>query len=273
MIEKDMYNVNKSIMFNDFYNCNNIYIDLQFIKDIFLGIILLNISSEDQYNNFIEEVKKDPYRIIEDPLLLFPSIKFGNFQYNDFLENQLNHNNIFKISPLTSFERELIPYIRRIIEMKKKIDDEYIKLSLYINMYPISNLSDDLLDQFRKYFLLKYSSELEIHFLFKPITHLKKDILNFKALFIYDLKSFFDDKYYSSLFGEMKFLDKSIVAPKILYDNSLITKYELYNADLITLIKNEEIKKEFEYNDCYLNYLCQFTFIDPFNIKGEIING
>ena len=273
MMEKEMYDVNKIIMFDEFYSCNNIYVDIQFIKDIFLGVILLNIKTEEQYNNFINEIKNDPYRIIEDPSIVFPSIKFSKFEYLDFLQNKNNHSNIFKISPLTSFEEKLVKLIKRIAGIKKKIDDEYIPLNVYFNIYPIYNISKDLLDKFKAYFIKRCLCDMEITFLFEPIDNLKEKILDFKMLFIYDLKKFFDNKYYSSLFTDMKFLDKSIMSPKILYDNSVIAKYGLYDLDLEKLANNEKVKNEFDYNDHYLNYLCQFDFITPFSIKGEIING
>jgi len=268
----DSYDLNKEIMFEDFYECNKIYIDIQFLKDIFLGVILLNINTEDKYKEFIKIVQKNPYRLIEDPSIIFPSLQFGNIQYQDFLTNKENHTNIFKIAPMTSFMNIFLKTIKKIIYMKHRLEDNYIPLTLYINMYPIPNVSTTILNLLKSYFKNCFE-DIKIKFLFTKLINIKEDVFTFKQLYIYNLKEFIEHKTISKAFTDMKFLSKRIVAPKTLYSNDAFFKLKLDNVDLSELINRDDIKKEFEYISLYLNFLCKFTFIDPFNIKGEIIHG
>lgn len=248
----DEYTLGKTLIENNVTYPKKIYLDMQLLKDYFLGNVLDMIDTEEEYDYILSRLKSYIVRYVDDVEYIFPKLNITNTRFNNNL-NKINHNKLFQISPGTTFLKEFIDFMASVNNKAAVKKDRSIP-EVVINTYPLK-LHPKITNTIAKEFSNAFASHIKIISL--PLINM--DVDEFKtheALFVYDFKTLVENPIYKKHFADLEFDETWIYAPKQVRDLDTLNSYE-------TVLSLEE---DFIITEHYLKLMCIFEYLNTIGV-------
>lgn len=156
-IISNLNKINEKYFETEFTTPDHVYIELPLLKDVYIGTLfamILNRPNSQELFAYIKSRFKDyQLRYFDDPISYFPELNISEEEFNSFLENPKNHNDIFTLAPFTLFRVALEHNLAQnalhstvaerytVIKVPGAKNGEYIKdfpdINFYINLHPL----------------------------------------------------------------------------------------------------------------------------------------
>ena len=237
---------NASMVGDKLWTPNGIYVDICWLKDIYLGGLIASVKTEAQYRSLYQGVERYQKRVIDDPSTTHPELGITLKQLEEVLLKE--GEKVYRLSPVNTF---MVMFHNLLISINNKdaVTKKKRVPKLIINLYPIE-LSDD-----KKVAIGLYYNELfgfDTRVISKPIETI--DVSVIKALdlmYIYDFHRFIESERYSKEFSELHFEHLRIYTLKRIKDVEILDKCKT----------KEQLDKEFNSIEIYMNFMCHFDYL------------
>jgi len=240
--------INEKSITNEIKSVNRIYVELGFLKNLFIGTLSIMYKlDETSFNEFRNIINSDVFkkRTIEDPIDIFPFMNISRTNMYEFIKEPAKHERIFLMSPSMTTETYLS---NKILEFKenKKILSEENNLFLTVNTYPLT-LSNELSSAIAICYTNVFGVDVDIICKdYKSMT--EEELLSHDIYYISNLVYFSNS--IQELLNSLKFSNKYVSALKLIFDKpDDLNKYKLDNL--------------FELTISALNFAMHFEYIDP----------
>jgi hypothetical protein len=256
------YEFNTEILKSSEFLKSSFYMDMRCFKDLYLGILMRHIVTQEMYDKFYEFVTSDSYknRIIDNKEVWFDKEAFGIFhdEINEILKQKELHDKIFLSSPNTKTISFIKNCITTSLECHTIFSENNSKLELSFNTYPLK-LS-------KKYkiilkALLDKNLQIESTVIYNTPSELASKINKYDCLFIYD----FEEILKLNAFEDVKSENEAIQLSKL----HIFTYRLIHDRELLFSKTRDEIDKDFVFCEQYMNIFFDFIFMNPSSINIE----
>jgi len=241
---------------------SSFYLDMRYFKDLYLGVLMRNITKEKDYNRLYEFLLSDNYknRLIDNVDIWFKENLFDvhHEELLATLNNEKSCIDILLLSPNTNILVTVKSFVNRALECHTIFNDSKFNLKITFNTYPLrlTNYYNIILKSFIEKIL-----EIKCNVIYNSPKMLIKNLYNYDCLFMYDINEILKLNPFDDIDNEEKILRLSklyFFTPKLIHDKNILkTKTK------------KEIDKDFEFCEQFLNIFFNFFFLDLPSISIE----
>jgi len=230
-----------------------IYLDIRFVKDLYLGAILLTIDNQEQYKLLYDNITTYNERVIDDIGIVLPELGITNDRVLETMKTKADK--LYDLSPVYTFMTNINDMLIN-VNHKCTIAKKLIIPTLIINVYP-AKLSDAKMIAIGMYYIKTYGIRVKV--ISKPFKEIDPKIVrNIDLMYLYDLESFVSNPDYTKGFQDMKFEKLDLISVK-----------RVANKEALTIHKTKaDLDKDFLMTECYINLMCNFAYIPNLVVYG-----
>lgn len=252
------------VMEETFGPIENIYIDLRYMQDFYLGAILALCKSKDEIQYVIDSIDCYNGRFTEDVVeTVFSKLNLTEAEVQSYIHDPKNHSFLFKTSPVTNFCK-ILKDINEDIEIQNIAASSATKniVSIYnINTYPLVLNRQDKIQLKEKLQWFTNRKNLLVASMSTPIENMNIDAYKeFKYMFAYDFYKIIQPTPLQTTgftaFYEKRYLYNSFIyAPFRIVNDKILEEVKYYDSDRL---------KELVLNTArYLSICSKFSYINP----------
>lgn len=252
------------IMEETFGPIKNVYIDLRYMQDFYLGAILALCKSKDEIQYVIDNIDYYNNRYIEDVVeTVFPKLHLTETEVQEYIHDPKNHSFLFRTAPVTDFCR-MLKDINVDIETQNiaaSSNDTNVVCIYNINTYPLTLSYRDKKQLKEKLQWFTDRKNLLIATMNVPIENINMDTYKeFRYMFAYDFYRIIQPTPLPTA-GFTAFYEK-----RYLYNNFVFAPFRIVNDKILEEVKyyNADKLEELVLNTArYLSICSKFSYINP----------
>lgn len=252
------------IMEETFGPIENVYIDLRYIQDFYLGAILALCKSKDEIQYVIDNIDYYNSRYTEDVVeTVFSKLHLTEVEVQAYIHDPKNHSFLFKTSPVTDFCK-MLKDINEDIEAQNTAASSNTKnvVSIYnINTYTLVLNNKDKIQLKEKLQWFTDRKNLLVASMSMPIENMSIDTYKeFKYMFAYDFYKIIQPTPLQTS-GFTAFYEK-----RCLYNSFVYAPFRIVNDKVLEEVKyydTDKLKELVLDTARYLSICSKFSYINP----------
>ena len=238
---------------------NNIYLDLAYIQDYYLGMLLAILQSPEEYKYVYDQIPEYNERIQNGCAKYFPDLNVTEEQLFDFVKDPQYTVNLLRTAPITSGYSTLKEVWLSLMDHNQLIGEPNIKYNVFVNIYPMTFSSKvhskDALDKIRtiiKDRIKYFNSNCKVYVVDFPTKDISlKMFKDMHAFLIMDLQSLLEDK---------KKEEWLLVKGKMEHTLFLCPRRHEHQLEFET---QQDIDDMFHNGEVTMKLVCDFHYDDP----------
>lgn len=247
--------VNEAILYSDFHEIKEVYIDLALLKDTRLGTILAEDKNTLPY--ITEHIPQYNIRPVRDFTFAFPKLKAKENTYRQMYMDPKYSKTIFNYSPDTLMYKYLPQMIDSVISSNARIKSDH-RVKFTINTYPVQ--LSEIADNYKKILTLAIKDRVDVELICTDQHEITAQRWqNYGMLFLDDISYAFSPagKLHKPLFLDGTMGLVKIYAPYCC-DESILRQWQRFN---VNFSDRETVRLMFEATEKILNAICSFAFM------------
>lgn len=240
MRKEDLINISQNVKedeYNEFYKgysdsisgqIENIYIDLTYLNDIYLGGILSYTQDKDVYQYILSCMDRYNNRCTDEYIEYFPDLNLNETELNEYIKN--NSKLLIKISPPTIMYK-FLPNIHNghLLDNKYKVGlkEPVRKITYVINTYPLVLDEEDMKFLKKKFIYTIKDSLINFGVISKPSNNLSINTYKkFNIWYLSNLESWSnkDSNGYLALYKNLLLRNSKIYIEPRIYNKEILSK-------------------------------------------------
>ena len=178
---------------------SDIYIDLTYLHDIYLGGILHMTADKPVYKYIKDQLERYNIRMIPDHASHFPELNISEDELFSYISNPQVCSDLIKISPPTDMYHALSTINRATIYDNKCKISKDVKtietLTYVINTYPLKLSKEDMIFLKSRFMLGCGTTNLKFGVICQPSWNMNVNVYSrFDVMYVYDFYRWCDDK-------------------------------------------------------------------------------
>lgn len=234
-----------------------IYIDLPYIQDIYLGTVLLQIETEEQYKEVIKRIPKYNERKVFDRFSFFEDI-FSKDLLVSYLENPGNTKKILVTSPFTNAFLNLRTSHYELEQYNKIVTGNNTKtfITYIVNTYPLI-LDGTERQKFKSIFEF-VSDRIQLGVLSSTIDKTDLTMLSKSQILLIDNWDLFvgdNETTAKAYYLKQIFRNAQVFTPRLIYGEEFLKE--------LPTMEPENIEKSLQMTEAVMGLCSQFKYLTP----------
>lgn len=234
-----------------------VYMDLEYIQDLWFGAILLNSLTPEKYDDLLKGLDKYNQRLLLQHAIHFPHIGMTEEELTVYIKKYLA--NVCKVAPFTDVFLNLIEFHRACLNKNGVVTDpekESEKIEYIINTYPFKLGFEEIL--LLKSRFQSIVGDVKLGITCQPLRHMSMKIIKtIDVFFVSDMTEMTTENtnIYNLFIKQFKLKDKCIFAPR-----------RIGNPDLLEILNGltqEEIDTKLLDTQVVFGFVSDFFYLDP----------
>lgn len=252
------------VMEETFGPIKNVYIDLRYMQDFYLGAILALCKSKTEIQYVIDNINHYNGRYTENVVeTIFSKLQLTETEVQAYIHDPKNHSFLFKTSPITDFCKSL-KSVNESIEAQNTAASSItsVPVCVYnINTYPLVLNNKDKIQLKEKLQWFTDRKNLLVASMCMPIENIDIDTYKeFKHMFAYDFYKIIQPAPLQTAgftaFYEKRYMYHNFVyAPFRIVNDKVLEEAMYYSADKMKELLLDTAR--------YLSICCKFSYINP----------
>lgn len=241
---------------------SNIYLDLSYIQDHKLGLLLSLLANRDEYKYVYSKIPEYNKRVDNGCAKYFPKLKITEEELDEHMTDPENTLPLLRFSPMTVAYAHFRDEYKIMTEHNAKLDLTPSEYTVYVNIHPFTLSSDVHSDRVIKEIakvirdrILHINVDSNIKVLDFPTE--KMTLHMFKKMHLLMLTDFggllnadLSKQDWMLRQGQMEFI--TLLSPR---------RHDL--GDAVNNMSEEELEKIFRMGHASANLVCTFKYVDP----------